>query len=115
MIKYCDFCVFLCVDTQSKPAGKSKGRYDPKSNIKEVRELTRRKPGRTTREKKPISNFTVRILQHGRVAKWLERLTAERNIGSSSRNLGPKLGCSLTIHTTANGYLVVTLEKLKAG
>lgn len=46
-------------DADNRQVGKGKGHYDPKSDIKEVRELTRRKPGRTTREKKPITNFTV--------------------------------------------------------
>ena len=48
------------------------------------------------------------------VAKWLERLTAEQNVIDLSRTLGPKVGCSLTVHPTANGYLVATLGKLKA-
>ena len=48
------------------------------------------------------------------MAKWLECLTAVRNIDGSSLNLGSKLGCSLTVHPAANGYLVATLGKLKA-
>eukprot|EP00794_Sanderia_malayensis_P006077 gene6077-6780_t len=39
-----------------KPA---KMKYDPKSNIKEVRELTRRRPARTTRIKKSIHSLMV--------------------------------------------------------
>ena len=56
------------------------------------------------------------LYQHtyGRVAKWLERLTAEQNIDGSSRRLGSQLGCSLTVHPTTNWYLVATLGKLKA-
>ena len=58
--------IAVCFSTGaiSKQVGKGKGRYDPKSNIKEIRELTRRKPGRTTREKKPLSDFTVRSLRY---------------------------------------------------
>ena len=51
--------------------------------------------------------------KYGRVAKWLERLTAEQNIDGSSRALGSYLGCSPTVHPAANGYLVATLGKLK--
>ena len=47
------------------------------------------------------------------MAKWLERLTAVGNINGSSRTLGSKLECSLTVHPAVNGYLVVTLGKLK--
>ena len=54
------------------------------------------------------------VLLDGRVAKWLEHLTAERNVDDSSQTLGPKLECSLTVHPSANGYLVATLGKLKA-
>ena len=39
-------------------------------------------------------------------------LTAERNIDGSSRILGSWLGCSLTVHPAANGYLMATLAKL---
>ena len=35
------------------------------------------------------------LLLPGRVAKWLERFTADRNSDSSSRTLRPKVGCSL--------------------
>ena len=52
--------------------------------------------------------------KHGRVAKWLERLTAEQNIDGSSRTLGSWLECSPTVHPPANGYLVATLGQLKA-
>ena len=52
--------------------------------------------------------------QYGRVAKWLERLTAEPNMDGSSRTLGPKVGYSLTVHPAANGYPVATLGKIKA-
>ena len=48
------------------------------------------------------------------MAKWLERLTAVRNIDGSSRALGSQFGCSLTVHPAAHGYLVATLGKLKA-
>ena len=59
--------------------------------------------------------YTIGLLEfYGRVAKWLERLTAEQNIDGSSRTLGSKLGCSLTVYPAANGYLVATLGKLKA-
>ena len=54
------------------------------------------------------------ILLNGRVAKWLEHLTAEQNIEGSSRILGSLLACSLTAHLAANGNLVATLGKLKA-
>ena len=53
-------------------------------------------------------------LKNGRVAKWLERLTVEWSIDDSSRTPGPMLGCSLTVHPAANGYLMETLGKLKA-
>ena len=49
-----------------------------------------------------------------REAKWLELLTAEQTIDGSSRTLKSWLGCALTVHTAANGYLVATLGKLKA-
>ena len=48
------------------------------------------------------------------MAKWLERITTERNIDGSSRTLGPTVEWSLTVHPAANGYLVATLGKLKA-
>ncbi|XP_065066766.1 lysine-specific demethylase 5A-like isoform X2 [Rhopilema esculentum] len=46
-------------DFDSRQSLKIKGHYDPKSDLKEVRELTRRRPGRTTREKKQAQSFTV--------------------------------------------------------
>ena len=49
---------------------------------------------------------------NGRVAEWLKCLTAERNIDGSSWTLWPKLGCSLTVHLAANGYLTATLGKV---
>ena len=58
--------------------------------------------------------FRVLSTRYGRVAKWLERLTAEQNIDGSSRTLGLYLGCSPTVHPAASGYLVATLGKLKA-
>ena len=55
------------------------------------------------------------LLLPGRVAKWLERFTAERNIDCSSRTLRPKVGCSLTVHPAANGYLVENTGEVKGG
>ena len=48
------------------------------------------------------------------MTKWLECLTAEWDTDGSSRTLGPKAGCLLTVHPAVNGYLVATLGKLKA-
>ena len=58
--------------------------------------------------------YVLHEIMDGRVAKWLERLTAEQNIEGSSSTLGSYLGCSLTVHPAANGYLVATLGKLRA-
>ena len=62
-----------------------------------------------------LRKFIVWFSQtNGQVAKWFECLTAEQNTDGSSRTLGSQLGCSLTVHPEANGYLVATLGKLKA-
>ena len=50
----------------------------------------------------------------GRVVEWLERMSAERNIHGSSITLVSYLGCSLTVHPAANGYLAATLGRLRA-
>ncbi len=42
--------LFFIVDI--KPPAKTKGRYDSKSNVKETKEITRRRPARVTREKR---------------------------------------------------------------
>ena len=47
------------------------------------------------------------------MVRWLERLTAERNIDGSRQTLVPKVGCSLSVHPAANRYLVAILRKLK--
>ena len=49
-----------------------------------------------------------------RAAKWIGHLTAKRNIDGSIRTLRSLLGCSLTFHRAANGYLVVTKGKVQA-
>ena len=59
------------------------------------------------------AKFEIVKLPNGRVAKWLERLTAEQNIDGSIRTLGLQLGCSLTVHPAANGYLVAKLGSVK--
>ena len=50
---------------------------------------------------------------NGCVAKWLECVTVEQNINGLSRSLESYLGL-LTVHPTANGYLLATPVKLKA-
>ena len=61
-----------------------------------------------------VTLIIERILQdHGQVAKWLRRLTAEQNMDGPSQTPRPKVGCSLTVHPAANGYPVPTLGKLK--
>lgn len=52
------------------PLPKSKGRYDQKSSIKEVKEITRRRPARTTRVKKSslalmVDDYTCRVCDRG--------------------------------------------------
>ena len=44
-----------------------------------------------------------------------KRLPAEHNIDCSSRTLGPKAGCSLTVHPAADGCLVVIMPNYADG
>ena len=50
--------------------------------------------------------FSMLFVPHGRVAKWLERLTAEQNIDGSSRMLGSYLEPTLDNATTFNSLYV---------
>ena len=62
----------------------------------------------------PVLSGVITSSSRRSFAPVLVSSSAEQNTNGSSRALGSSLGRSLIVHPAANGYLVVTLRKLKA-